>query len=201
VAATAPVSGFLFNSKIKSVVHNSTSINLSTGASAKPPNFLPFRANRKSSMSASIALDVLQRKDASSTNALLNHFVKNDTFAKWADYQSTSILTRDAEDGDKLQHGIDIAVERGTLQKLDTEKMQPYLDVDVVGKTPDEVASFIWDKVVAQKAELSSKDEGELIVLCGLSGTGKVRHKALSPATSTLNGASFFGVLSVRIQS
>ena len=121
-----------------------------------------------------ITLDILLRKDASSTNAILDHFANNDTFRKWTAYQSETILLRDAEDGEKLQQGIDIAIERGTLEKLTPDKLQPYLDVDVLGKTPEEVSSFIWNQVLDKKKELSDSQDGELIVLCGLSGTGKV---------------------------
>jgi len=120
-----------------------------------------------------ITLDILLRKDASSTNAILDHFANNDTFLKWSAYQSETILLRDAEDGEKLQQGIDIAIERGTLEKLTPDKLQPYLDVDVLGKTPEEVSSFIWNQVLDKKKELSDSQDGELIVLCGLSGTGK----------------------------
>jgi len=51
--------------------------------------------------------------------------------------------------------------------------------VDVLGKTPVEVSNYIWEQVKLRKLALATNssdenDAGELIALCGLSGTGKV---------------------------
>lgn len=124
-------------------------------------------------MASAITFDILERRDASTTNSIIQHFESDQTFLSWADYQSKMILKRDEEDGEKLQHGIDVAVERGTLQKLSKDKEQAYENVDVVGKTPGEVSDKIWEEVLKQKERLAGAADGELIVLCGLSGTGK----------------------------
>lgn len=124
-------------------------------------------------------LDLLQKQGAASTNAIVHHLQNSDTFTKWSDYLSNSIRRRDDEDGYKLDQGIDIAIQRGTLQKLTEGDVHPYQDVDVLGKKPMEIADFIWEEVMRQKNENGAAGEeyssGELIVLCGLSGTGKVR--------------------------
>ena len=51
---------------------------------------------------------------------------------------------------------------------------EPYVEIDVLGKTPDAVADEIIGH--AEKHKAAGNDAGSVIVLCGLSGTGKVRQ-------------------------
>jgi adenylylsulfate kinase-like enzyme len=51
---------------------------------------------------------------------------------------------------------------------------QPYTEIDVLGKTPGEVADIIMNNI----SDGSTTGRGSVIVLCGLSGTGKVRINA-----------------------
>jgi urease gamma subunit len=118
-----------------------------------------------------------------STTAVLRFLKDSDTFLRWSSVLSNAIRRRDDEDGFKLHHGIAIAINRGTLLELTEEERAladvSYESVDVLGKTPVEVSNFIWERVKLRKLALatnSSDDNnaGELIALCGLSGTGKV---------------------------
>lgn len=75
------------------------------------------------------------------------------------------ICQRDKEDSEKLQKCIDLALEKGVLSKDFVP--EPYIKVDMLGKSAEDVANEILDHV-ATNSRLS-----EVIVLVGLSGTGK----------------------------
>jgi cytidylate kinase len=69
-------------------------------------------------------------------------------------------------DADKLQKGIDFAKSKGVIDPHYVP--EPYITVDVLGKTPDQVAQSILNS--CGEADL---EHGTVIVLVGLSGTGK----------------------------
>jgi len=50
---------------------------------------------------------------------------------------------------------------------------EEYITVDVLGKNPEEVAEDILLKVRAEDSSSSNNNKGGVVVLCGLSGTGK----------------------------
>lgn len=135
-------------------------------------------------ISGSLTLNMLKEKGVTSTTAVMCYFKDSDTFLSWSNFLSSTIRQRDDEDGYKLHHGIDIAIKRGTLAELtETERAAAavaYESVDVLGKTPTEVSDFIWEQVKRKKEallaakSLEENGTGELIALCGLSGTGKV---------------------------
>ncbi len=132
----------------------------------------------------SLTLDTLKQKGVASTTAVLSFLKDSDVFLRWSSFLSNAIRQRDDEDGFKLHRGIMIAIHRRTLLELTEEERAlaavAYESVDVLGKTPVEVSDFIWEQVKRKKEALlatNSSDEndaGELIALCGLSGTGKV---------------------------
>jgi hypothetical protein len=133
--------------------------------------------------SESITLDTLKQKGVASTTSVLRFLKDSDTFLRWSSFLSNAIRRRDDEDGFKLHHGIAIAINRGTLLDLTEEERAlaavSYESVDVLGKTPVEVSNYIWEQVKLRKLALATNssdenDAGELIALCGLSGTGKV---------------------------
>ena len=78
----------------------------------------------------------------------------------------------------KLQKGIDIAKSKGVLDPKYVP--EEYISVDVMGKNPEVVADEILD--IVRKGGSSDDDDddegkggaGGVVVLCGLSGTGKV---------------------------
>ena len=83
--------------------------------------------------------------------------------------EGDAILARDQEDADKLQAGIDYAKEKGVIDP--TFEPEPYVVIDVLGKSPDNVSDEIIGYV--NKTKTNASGEGSVIVLCGLSGTGK----------------------------
>uniref|UniRef100_A0A7S4JR56 (d)CMP kinase n=1 Tax=Odontella aurita TaxID=265563 RepID=A0A7S4JR56_9STRA len=111
-----------------------------------------------------VTYEVLSRQDASTSNAIIERFTSSSDFASLADREGSAILARDQEDAEKLQKGIDYAKEKGVIDpKFVPEE---YISIDVLGKTPVEVADMILAKVNEEK-------KGSIVVLCGLSGTGK----------------------------
>ena len=71
-----------------------------------------------------------------------------------------------AEDARKLQAGVELSIASGQLARQDAPPA--YMSIDVMGKTPDEVCDIILRDMGA-----AVRDSGGIVVLCGLSGTGK----------------------------
>lgn len=124
-------------------------------------------------MTATISYELLQKQNAETSNALIDYYeaISGSTngnpdavtnFTKLAEYEGALTASRDQEDGDKLQKGIDYAKEKGVIDPDFVP--QPYVEIDVLGKTPDQVADEILQQVNV---------ESGVIVLVGLSGTGK----------------------------
>ena len=128
----------------------------------------------KSDMSSSSGINyaLLSQQNAATSNAIIDFYSDSSEFAKLSKVEGDSILQRDREDGEKLQVGIDYAKSKGVIDP--NYVPEPYVQIDVLGKTPDQVCEEILDTVQKQKS-----DSGSVIVLCGLSGTGKVRYSAL----------------------
>ena len=114
-----------------------------------------------------ITLELLTKQNAETSNALIDYWKDSTDFLKLAQYEGDSTIRRDEEDGVKLQKGIDFAKSKGVIDPKYVP--EPYVHIDVLGKTPEGVAAEILGKV----KENSSAGEGSVIVLCGLSGTGK----------------------------
>jgi hypothetical protein len=113
-----------------------------------------------------LSYSLLAEQNANTTNAIIQHFAESPAFVSLSSAEGAQILQRDEEDAQKLQKGIDIAKEKGVIDP--NFKAEEYITVDVLGKSPEEVADEILDKVRKQEGE------GGVVVLCGLSGTGKV---------------------------
>jgi len=106
---------------------------------------------------------ILKQQDDATSNAVLALLQNTAGFHKLSETEGQDIIRRDEEDEKKLSVGIQIAVSNGVLPAEhgapDAKK------VDVHGKTAQQVAQEILDT-------LSSKT-GNVLVLQGLSGTGK----------------------------
>lgn len=114
-----------------------------------------------------ISLGVLKQQNAETSNALIDYWKDSAEFSKLAQYEGDLTIRRDEEDGVKLQKGIDFAKTKGVIDPSFVP--EPYVHIDVLGKTPDTVANELISKV-----KENPKDEaGSVVVLCGLSGTGK----------------------------
>jgi hypothetical protein len=121
------------------------------------------------SSSSSISFALLTKQNAETSNALIGHWKSSPLFAGLAKYEGQLTIQRDDEDGIKLQKGIDFAKSKGVI---DPDYVpEKYVEIDVLGKTPDSVADEILNTV---KSTDGDSKEGSVIVLCGLSGTGKV---------------------------
>merc|ERR1740130_668144 len=102
-------------------------------------------------------------------------------------------MARDAEDGDKLQKGIDMAIDKGVLPaKVDVEKTT---DVFADGKTREEVTAEVM------KALGDAPSKGCVMTLQGLSGTGKGTTvdmlKSKLPKSQTWSNGNIFRSLTL----
>ena len=129
-----------------------------------------------------ISYSLLTKQNADTSNALIEEFANSPTFAALSKKEGDAILARDQEDADKLQVGIDYAKEKGVVDP--NYVPEPYVEIDVLGKTPDDVVNQIIGHVDKHKAD--GNDSGSVIVLCGLSGTGKVRYIIVNFQLSTI---------------
>jgi hypothetical protein len=124
-----------------------------------------------------ISYELLKKQNAETSNAIIDHWSYSESFDKLSKFEGDLTVQRDQEDADKLQAGIDYAKEKGVIDPKYVP--EPYVNLDVLGKTPDQVAKEIIDHVNKANEKLgeTNPEIGSVIVLCGLSGTGKVRCK------------------------
>lgn len=122
-----------------------------------------------------ISYELLQKQNADTSNAIIQHWATSEKFAELSKYEGDLTVKRDQEDAEKLQVGIDYAKEKGVIDPKYVP--EPYVNLDVLGKTPDQVADEIIEFVNKTNEQAGDKDPstGSVIVICGLSGTGKVR--------------------------
>ncbi|XQJ27669.1 hypothetical protein NXY56_003672 [Leishmania guyanensis] len=108
-------------------------------------------------------LQILREQDDVCSSCVLALLKDNADFQSLSKSEGEDILKRDNEDAEKLSDGIRIAIRKGILSgKPD---VSPVTKLNVVGLSAQEVT----DKIMAA---LPSKN-GNVIVLQGLSGTGK----------------------------
>ena len=136
--------------------------------------------------------EILQAQDSTTSKWLLEKLERSVSFNSVASIEGDAILERDKQDAEKLKRGIEIAIEKGVLQKLDP--YPAYARIDVQGKTAKEVA----DEITRLRDKATGADEwtGGVIVLAGLSGTGKgttvdILKKMMGKATTWSNGNIF----------
>lgn len=139
------------------------------------------------------AWTVLKQQDAISSGHIIQTLEGNETFEAYAKAEAESIVGRDNEDAEKLQAGIQISIDAGVLPTLDPPP--EYVNIDVMGKTSDDVCNIIVEHV-GQAAST-----GCVIVLCGLSGTGKgttvAKLTTLLPNTTTWSNGNVFRSLTL----
>jgi hypothetical protein len=118
-----------------------------------------------------ITFELLKQQNAETSNALMDHWKDSSKFEALAQLEGALTLARDDEDGTKLQVGIDYAKSKGVIDP--NYVPEPYVTIDVLGKTPEQVADEML-ALVEQGGDDVDATKGSVIVLCGLSGTGKV---------------------------
>jgi cytidylate kinase len=114
--------------------------------------------------SPQLSWSVLSKQNAESTNSIIDFFAHDALFERVAAAETQSILQRDDEDAEKLNKGIQLAIAKGVLEA--DVQVEPVTDIDVLGKSPSQVA----DEIISH---IPANNEGKVIVLHGLSGTGK----------------------------
>ncbi|RHW73531.1 hypothetical protein DPX39_030020000 [Trypanosoma brucei equiperdum] len=112
-----------------------------------------------------ITSQLLLQQNDTCNRAVIKFLHDNEKFKLLCVSEGTSIIARDKEDSVKLEKGIEIAVERGTLRKSRDPPPAPRRRIDMSAKTTQDAVNEIM-------AELPDK-EGKIIIVQGLSGTGK----------------------------
>jgi hypothetical protein len=114
---------------------------------------------------APISLSLLKQGDATTTNAIVDTFSGDARYVAFSAAEGKQILERDAQDAEALVAGIKEAVAKGVLPA--DPPVEPTKVIDVLGKAVDEVCASITSTLGDAPAS------GTVLVLSGLSGTGK----------------------------
>ena len=117
-----------------------------------------------SNSSCTLSIELLNKQNAETSNAVQQLYTGSASFEKLAKYEGDLTMQRDKEDDEKLVAGIDFAKKKGVIDPNFVP--EPYVRIDVLGQTPSQVAGTILEHVRTGK-------ESSVIVLVGLSGTGK----------------------------
>lgn len=119
-----------------------------------------------------ISRDILTKQNAETSNAIIDHWKDSEAFLALAKKEGDLTIQRDEEDGVKLEAGIDFAKSKGVIDP--NYVPESYVTLDVLGKTPATVADEILGTIKnGNTSSTDSNSTGSVIVLCGLSGTGK----------------------------
>lgn len=135
-----------------------------------------------------VSADDLAAQDSRTSSKIIRFFGSNPAFASLSATSTRDILQRDAEDAEKLQKGIMLAVDKGVIPS--DVRVEPVCKVQVTGKTAEQVA----DEIIQGLG--GAQDKGCVMTLQGLSGTGKgttvaMLKKKLPNATTWSNGNVF----------
>jgi cytidylate kinase len=139
-------------------------------------NFIVLRNLNSSSFlvpKMTVSYSLLKKQNAETSNALIAELSESSAFLDLSKKEGDLILQRDQEDAEKLQVGIDYAKDKGVIDPNFVP--EPYVTIDVLGKSPDDVSDEIISYVNENHGKEGSDDgnSGSVVVLCGLSGTGK----------------------------
>lgn len=114
---------------------------------------------------SAVSAAVLKLQNSVTSAAIIEAFRENSSFLKLSERLRDEIVQRDNEDGEKLQKGIQIAIDKAVLPA--TIAVEEITKVTVSGKSADEVAA----EIITHLGDDPSK--GCVMTLQGLSGTGK----------------------------
>jgi cytidylate kinase len=128
-----------------------------------------FKNTTRRSIMTTVTYETLLKQNAETSNAIIEYYKESEPFMVLAKHEGDSTIQRDQEDDIKLEKGIDFAKAKGVIDP--NYVPEPYVQLDVLGKTPDTVATEILNKIKENNTD--TDNTGSVIVLCGLSGTGK----------------------------
>lgn len=135
---------------------------------------------------STLSLELLQKQDDRCSEAILAALKSNELFQKIATTEGECIVQRDAEDDEKLAKGIKLSIEKKILPAFC--QTSPTRQINVRGLTAEEVAKEI--------IQYLPNHEGNIIILQGLSGTGKgttvEKLKSLLPKCVTWSNGNVF---------
>jgi len=157
----------------------------------KMANLIGQKALEALEKAKGLTMDVLKAQDDKTSGAIIEFCKDNATFQALAKKEMDQIIARDNEDGEKLQAGVNEAIKKGVLPADLTPPT--YTNVEVQGKDAGTVA----DEIIAQLP----KEGGCVMVLVGLSGTGKGttvdKLKAKLPKATTWSNGNVFRSLTL----
>lgn len=115
------------------------------------------------SMPSSLTLEILDHQDDVCSEIVISSLKSNESFIKLSEKEGQLIINRDVEDEKKLSEGIKISIKKKIIPVMEVVPMTK--KINVFGLSAVEVAQSIVSHL--------KKKEGNIIVLQGLSGTGK----------------------------
>lgn len=135
---------------------------------------------------SALTLELLQRQDDVCSGAVIAQLRENTEFLRLSASEGELIIRRDAEDDEKLAKGIQISVDKKILPS--SCDVPPVRSINVMGLSAEQVAQSIIEQL--------PQKEGNIIVLQGLSGTGKgttvSKLKNLLPSCVTWSNGNVF---------
>jgi len=115
--------------------------------------------------SEDITADMLAKQDSVATAAIIKAYEGDEQFLAASQRLANEIMARDNEDGEKLQKGIQLAIDKEVLSA--NVQVEDVTKIQVAGKN----AGKICEEIVVALGTAPSK--GCVLTLQGLSGTGK----------------------------
>ena len=79
-----------------------------------------------------VSVGTLQASDSTTTNSIIKAFAQHSAFTALSSSETSDILARDAEDGQKLAAGIKTGIDKGVLAA--NVSVEPTCRIDVLGK-------------------------------------------------------------------
>jgi hypothetical protein len=135
-----------------------------------------------------VTWDELKAQDATTSAAIIRALRADRTFQNFARLETAAIQKRDDEDGEKLQAGIQLAINKRVIPA--NIVVEPIRVIEVESKSPAQVAEEIISALGP------AANTGCILTLQGLSGTGKgttvdILKKTLPNSMTWSNGNVF----------
>ena len=92
-----------------------------------------------------VSVATLNASDDTTSNSIIKAFAQHSAFTALSAAETSDILARDAEDGEKLAQGIRKGIDKGVLAA--NVVVEPTCHIDVLGKSADAVAAEIVKKL------------------------------------------------------